>query len=338
LFHAANMEAIVKGQYLPPYWVATDPSNICNQACKYCNAAAFRKRSPGIMPGEHLLRLADFYRDWGIKSTVIEGGGEPLMGENVPQFLERLSRYDIQAGLVTNGSLMDEKYVTVLPNCARWVGLSVDAATSKTYRAIRGTDDFEQVIVNIKALCAHKKSLDVRMKLLIQPENYREIVEFVKIARDLGCTGAHIKPLTLENVEGAIQTPKMLPLDEINDLLARAREMQSETFDVDCITYKHDLQYKRIVKFSHCKCTPLGGVFAADGTFQLCYNMRGRKGMTLCNHYPHPWEVRRIWGTAHHKALVMSINPHDCMRCGLTQYNEIIENCIERDTLYRDFP
>jgi hypothetical protein len=53
---------------------------------------------------------------------------------------------------------------------------------------------------------------------------------------------------------------------------------------------------------------------------------------------PDPYEVKRIWGSAYHKTLVEAINPAECMRCGLTQYNEMIENCIERDNLFRNFP
>lgn len=338
LFHTANMEAIVSGHFLPPYWVATDPSNICNQACRYCNTAAFRRRVRATMPGEHLLKLADFYKDWGIKATIIEGGGEPLMGENVPDFFDKLYKYDIQAGLITNGSLLTENYAEILPFAARWVGISVDAATHETYKSIRGTNDFDLVISNIRRLCVNRGALDVRLKFLIQPENYLEIVSFVKLARDCGCSGAQIKPLTLEGVEGANVDERELPLPMINALMEEARLLQAPGFDVDCVTYKHDAQYKRIVKFSRCRCTPLGGVFGAAGTFWLCYNMRGRNGMALCSHMPDPWEVKRTWGTAHHKALINAINPAECMRCGLTQYNEMIENCIERDALYRNFP
>lgn len=339
LFHIANMEGIVDGEFFPPYWVSTDPSNACNQNCQYCNTSEHRKRTgAAVMPGAHLLRLADFYKDWGIQSTIIEGGGEPLMGECVPQFLERLHRYDIQVGLITNGSLMGPEYASILPHTARWIGLSVDAATKETYHAIRGTWDFDTVINNIRQLCANRGTLDVRMKFLIQSKNCHEIVDFVRLARELGCSGAHIKPLSMDNVEGKTPDTNTVSIDYVNEQLAEARAMQSDTFDVDCVTYKHDAKYQRIVKFKHCKCTPLGGVFGADGKFWLCYNMRGRDGMMLCNHMPDPYEVKRVWGTAYHKKLIDAIQPASCMRCGMTQYNEIIENCIEKDSLYRSFP
>jgi MoaA/NifB/PqqE/SkfB family radical SAM enzyme len=338
LFHIKEMEAIAAGQFLPPYWVATDPSNKCNQNCRYCNTSMFRRREVSVMPGHHLLRLADFYRDWGIKSTIIEGGGEPLMGENVPEFIKRLSMYDIQSGLITNGVFMGEEYAALLPECARWIGISFDASTPETYRLIRGTDHFWIVLDNIKRLCKNRGTLDVRMKFLIQPENYPEIISFVKLAKELGCSGAQVKPLSLEGVEGKAPDTRDIPLPMITALMEEARALQTPNFAVDCVTYKHDDNYKRIVKFKHCKCTPLGGVFAASGTFWLCYNMRGREGMALCRHMPDPWEVKRVWGTAYHKGLIETIDPAKCMRCGLTQYNEMIENCIEQDKLYRNFP
>ncbi len=337
LFHIDKMEAIVSGKFAPPYWVATDPSNVCNQNCRYCNTAEFRKKISAVMPGEHLLRLADFYRDWGIRSTIIEGGGEPLTGKMVPEFFEKLYKYDIETGLITNGVLLNKRYAEILPFAARFVGISFDSATAETYRAIRGIDNFDTVVRNVEDLCANRGALDVRMKFLIQPENYHEIVSFVKLARDCGCSGAQIKPLSLENVEGKDDS-RDLPIPMITALMQEARELQGPGFEVDCVTYKHDEKYKRIVKFKKCSCTPLGGVFGASGIFWLCFNMRGREGMALCKHMPDPYEVKRIWGTAYHKMLIENINPAECMRCGLTQYNEMIENCIQQDKLYRNFP
>jgi MoaA/NifB/PqqE/SkfB family radical SAM enzyme len=333
------MQSIITGNFLPPYWVSTDPSNACNQNCCYCNTSEHRRRTgAAIMPGEHLLKLANFYKDWGIKATIIEGGGEPLMGESVPQFIERLHKYDIESGLITNGSLMGEEYAEILPRCSRWVGVSVDAATPETYRAIRGVNLFDIVIKNISRLCKNRGNLDVRMKLLMHPQNISEIVPFVKLALDCGCSGAHIKPLTLENVEGKHTELQDIDISYVNEQLVIARQYQSSTFDVDCINYKHNERYQRIVRFEHCQCTPMGGVFGADGKFWLCYNMRGREGFYLCDHYPDPVEVKRIWGTEYHKLLVDKINPKNCMRCGLTQYNEIMEKCVQHDNLFRNFP
>jgi len=339
LLHEAHLSGCARNDFLPPYWVATDPSNQCNNNCIYCNARCFREKTKyATMSGEHLLALASLYRDWGIKATIIEGGGEPLAGERVTEFISQCYLYDIEVGLITNGSLMNEPYWDILPAYARFVGISMDAADEKIYREIRRADTFGVVVRNIEGLCKNKKRLDVRAKMLIQPLNYDKIYAFAKLAKEMGCDAAHIKPVSWEEVEGCESLDLSQYSDVINMQIEKAKELISDDFAVDIITYKHDLQYRKIVNFKHCLCTPIGGVFAADGNFYLCFNMRGRDGFKLCSHFPDANNVRRHWNTKRHKELIANIRPENCMRCGLIQYNEMIEKAIMQDKLFRNFP
>lgn len=339
LFHREHLEAISRDDFLPPYWVATDPSNACTDACIYCNARQYRESTDNcFMSRGHLLTLAEFYRDWGIQATIIEGGGEPLTNPELPDFLRRLDMYDIESGIITNGYKMKNEYTAILPEVARFVGISVDAAHRETYYKMRGVTHFEDVIGNIESLNKVRGDLDVRIKMLIHPYNYKEIYDFAKMARDLGCTGAHIKPIASEGVEGMGKIDFVPLMPEINTQIEAAKELETDTFSVDAVTYKFDQQYRKVVRFNKCRCTPLGGVFGADGWFHLCYNMRGRDGFRLVRHDPDPYAVKRIWNTKYHKTMIANIIPADCMRCGLTQYNEIIENCIQQDKMFRRFP
>jgi len=343
LAHKVNLDKIVDGNFMPPYCVCTDPSNKCNQNCVYCNSKCFNNNTKNVlMPKGHLLRLADFYKDWNIQSTIIEGGGEPLLNPEVYDFIKKLTKYDIEYGIITNGSMLGLNCNTdLIVNTARFIGISFDSACSETYKKIRGVDNFNIVCDNVeyinKKRIENNSTVDVNLKMLIHEYNYNEIYSFVKLCKELGCSGAHIKPVAFENVKGIQSFDLSLLIEKIKEQLEKTKELEDDNFSVYSIMYKFGDNLETVRKFSDCQCTPIGGVFSADGNFYLCFNMRGENGFVLESHYPDPNNIKRIWGGQHHKKLISQIDTKKCMRCGLTAYNEIIENCIKKDKLFWKF-
>ena len=335
LLHRDHFDGIVSGEFLPPYCVCTDPTNDCMQNCVYCNAKKYREAANRAMTLFHLLKLADFYKDWGIKSTIIEGGGEPLLNPHTTEFIDKCYIYDIETGLITNGVLLDG-YIVEIADKLRFIGVSFDAATPETYKRMRGFNSFKKVLRNIVMLNRKKTTLDVNLKMLIHEYNYKEIYDFAKLAKDSGCNGAHIKPVSFENLP-VKQFNLSDHIKEINEGIEKAKELEDDNFKVHAILYKFGEHLEHEVKFNKCNSTPIGGVFGADGNFWLCFNMRGKEGFLLGRHDPDPYNIKRLWGGTYHKALIDNINIKECMRCGLTAYNEIIENCIKKDKLFWKF-
>ena len=128
-----HFEGFAKQDFLPPLTVDTDPSNRCNFDCPWCNAFDNMAKKPNDLSKDHLFLLADFYAEWGVKSTCVAGGGEPLINKATPSFLERLSKNGLESGLITNGSLITDEIAEVIAKNCRWMGVSVDAGHSKTY-------------------------------------------------------------------------------------------------------------------------------------------------------------------------------------------------------------
>ena len=77
-------------------------------------------------------------------------------------------------------------------------------------------------------------------------------------------------------------------------------------------------------EFYRCLATPLGGVFKADGSFDLCCDARGK--FVLAKDYQ---ELLEVWGTKKHKELIKSINPKKCEGCAKTEINYILENVMQ---------
>ncbi|MBW3020339.1 radical SAM protein [Candidatus Woesearchaeota archaeon] len=76
--------------------------------------------------------------------------------------------------------------------------------------------------------------------------------------------------------------------------------------------------------FDRCLATPLGGVFKADGSFDLCCDARGK--YVLANNWD---ELLEIWGTEKHKELINTIIPKKCGGCAKLDLNFILQNIVQ---------
>lgn len=343
-----HLEGIVKGEFLPPITVNSDLTNECNYNCIWCNAFDYRQGEKHSLPKEHLIRLADFYKEWGVRSTCIAGGGEPLLNPGLNSFLKRLNENGIECGIVTNGSLMTEEHIDVIARTSRWCGFSMDAATPKTYVKVKGIYDegfFYKVIENIKTLTERVKGLKgacaVAFKFLLHPLNALEIFEAARFAKRLGVRDFHMRPVGWENIAITKDKPPISfehLVDDIDRQIEMAMELEDEGFHFYGVRHKFDPRLKRKVGFSRCWATPLLATFGANGKCHLCFDMRGRKDLVLSSHYPDQREILKVWGSRFHKELIAKIDPNTCPRCTFGPYNEIIEKVVIEDGMCHNFP
>jgi len=348
LFWKEHLQAIADGNFLPPVQVDTDPSNVCNLRCVWCNAQQLLEKDHTIMSEEHLLRLADFYAEWGVKSTCIAGGGEPLTNKALVPFLRRLHKNGIQTGIISNGTLLDEKIMDAVTDCCRWFGFSVDAGNKEAYNILKRPRDpemFDRVMHNMRELCrmrdAKNSSIDIAYKFLIHPENCLTILEACRRAKENGANDVQIRPVAWENVYA---TRDLAPLDftkrqnEAMRQVDEAMKLQTEKFRVFAVQHKFAENWQRTILFKKCRATPLLAVFSADGNCYMCFQHRGKQEAFLCKHFPDPAEVATYWGSEAHKAKIDAIDPEQCPRCAHGPHNEIIEKVIMQDDMCIAFP
>ncbi len=343
-----HLDGIAKQDFLPPVTVDTDPSNRCNYSCLWCNAFDYMQGKKHDIPEDHLIRLADFYAEWGVHSTCVAGGGEPLINPGTKKFLVALKDRNIQPGVITNGSLIDDEYVEILAKTCRWVGFSMDAATPDTYMKVKGIrtkDTFNKVIDNIKKLCDEVKRIgsgcDVCYKYLLHPYNSNEIYAAAQLAKSIGVKDFHMRPVGWDNItktsdKDSLDFEPILKI--IDEQVAMALELEDGNFNFYGVRHKFQPNMKRKVNFKRCWALPLLLTFGADGNCHLCFDVRGRKDLILCSHYPDPHEVLKHWNTERHKEMLRCIDVNKCPRCTFGIYNEIVEKVFLKDGMCRYFP
>lgn len=223
---------IKDGGKLPeaPSQVQVVLSDLCNQDCKFCayrmsaevtgtvgysSNQLFVGDSPlskyghsnpvRFMPTERALRLMDELKEAGVLAVQFTGGGEPTVHRDHEQVFMRALDNNLSCALVSNGvRWSDGLRSTILP-MFRWVRVSVDAGTPETYSRIRNCspDHWERALANVADLATQIK-LQGSLCLLgigwvVTPENWQEIVEGVRVAKETGA--AYVRMSAMFNPE-----------------------------------------------------------------------------------------------------------------------------------------
>jgi len=313
-----------------------------------CNAFEIMQGSQAMLSKDHILRLADFCAEWGVKSVCAGGGGEPLTNPFAKDLYYRLKKNGIGCAPVTNGSLLNDEIIEAMASTSRWIGISMDAGCNSTYMKVKGISNpkiFDITCNNIAKLTKRVRELgtecDVGYKFLLHPLNALEIFEAAKLAKFLDVHDFQLRPVGWDNV---LKTKNKTDIDfdnlfdEISSQIEDAMSLEDETFSVYGVRHKFQFNFQRKVEFKHCWASPISAsVFGADGDYTICLDMRGKKDFVLCRHYPNPYEVLKHWNSPQHIKMIQAIDPAKCPRCTIGPYHEVVEQVFIKDRMCRDF-
>lgn len=317
-------EAISKGYFLPPVEASLDPILACQLKCEHCNAHKYLEEGFDAhrIPDEKLFYIVEFLKSWGVKACCFGGGGEPTMHTGLEEAIKRCDT--MQSSMATNGILLNPSLMRTIANNCRWVGISVDAATSDTYQIGRNADYFDKVCSNIEELSHMKGKCDVAFKFLIFDYNQHEIFEACKLAKKLGVRDFHARPADLSHQGMGEFRDKAKPFD-INIVLEqfkKCHELEDENFRVFTVVHKFDKEFKPNKNFSQCYAAPCCIQICADQNIYLCPDQRYQEQYKLGRFN----DVLSVWGGDKHKELVFKTGKANCStRCTWSPYCEQIE-------------
>jgi len=167
-------------------------------------------------------------------SVALLSGGEPLLHPQWREIAATLRGAGIQLWLLTSGLSLAKHARPVAASFQR-LTVSLDGTNAATYRAIRGLDAFDVVCEGIRA--AVTAGLAPGLRVTVQKSNYRELPQFVRLARELGAREVSFLAVDVQNPHAfgrASGFPPGLVLDpsdlaELRQLLdAMEREFAAE--------------------------------------------------------------------------------------------------------------
>jgi MoaA/NifB/PqqE/SkfB family radical SAM enzyme len=165
-----------------------ETTNRCNLRCRMCGQSFFRGERVD-MPREAIAQIAPLFNF--MDDVSIFGYGEALLVDYIPDLLDAIPPH-VNSWLVTNGILLTpDRNRMLIEHGLKTLFVSIDAASSETYRFVRGADAYERVVAQVSDLQERKRALGsatprLTLTFVAMRRNIDELPAFVRLARRLG--------------------------------------------------------------------------------------------------------------------------------------------------------
>ena len=343
-----QMEAIPTGNFMPPVNIALDmiqgtaqKKKCAGLRCNFCMSNFEEQGKEASIPKVVLLEIPKFYHDWGVLSVCLAGHHSDQLTydhDAYAEFVRLLFRNDVEAGLVTNGILLNDALIQETTRYCAWTGFSVNAGTRETFAKQTGAkpEIFDRIIENIAETNEYcdefKLPHTTGYKMLITDENHLEIIDAIRLAKELGCRQIQIRPSELP-----IERSQKIDVKAVEEQLIDGLSLEVPgEFEVFGIREKFTPDFKKKPP-KRCIASPLGSTWMADGNIVICPDRRWSAhlpNMTLGNFITEGFEaVRRKWGGPEHKAMIAEANKQldKCIRCTAYSWHQLYEKFIASD-------
>lgn len=341
--HLKKIEELRNRKLIGPTQVQIDLTNKCNHKCPYCFYRCARNKylnatfnESDFIPTERMKELLKEFKDVRIPAVQYTGGGEPLAHPGFYKIIEETINNGIEYALVTNGALIDLKYLDLFKK-ATWIRVSVDAESADTYAKCHGTSpkDFLHIMNAINTLAVKCPDTVIGISFVVNPINWQEIKIATMRAKDLG----------VNNIRFSVAyTPRGIDLykdiwPDIEKLEHSAKSLGTKDFKVFNLISSHlenlDLKQKG---YSFCGYQHFTAVIGADMEVYPCctlkYNSLSCFGNLKDNSFSEIWTgpKRLQWLKKDHLKEVCDKNP-----CWMDKKNEFISYLLTQNPPHKNY-
>lgn len=129
----------------------------------------------------------------------IGSDGDPFASLVYRNFMRKTeSLNNLSYSILTNGLLIKKnffKFKHIINNLTT-IGFSVDGATKSTYEKLRKGGKFELMLDNLKWICDIKRNFQVELHCVVQKDNFKEIPQYIEMAKDIGVDRVWLNKIT----------------------------------------------------------------------------------------------------------------------------------------------
>jgi radical SAM protein with 4Fe4S-binding SPASM domain len=176
-----------------PVTITLEPTLACNSNCIMCNRNYNRmetKEAEGFLSWDTFNKIKPYFKY--ARSVLFGGFGEALLHPDYLAMLKEIKKSGTFVFFYTNGIAMKEDIGKKLVDIGMdRICISMGGASRGTYKKIRGTDSFEQVVENIKHIRDYKKKTGRKTPALFfnvvaMNSILHELEGLVELANELG--------------------------------------------------------------------------------------------------------------------------------------------------------
>lgn len=327
-----------------PLYFQLEPTTLCNLNCRMCSRN--KKIEKHIVPTIKHMSLAEFkkiFQEISPCRIQLSGQGEPAMNPDLIGMISFASKNGAKVSTISNFILPDEEYIeNLVKSGLNLLKVSVDAATRETYLKIRGVDEFDKVLNNIRLVNKKKKALGVkkpfiRLQFCMLKDNYRELTPLIRLAKDLEVDAIYFQALELTDFEehtdelmGDLKGEDLK--NQINTALEEAKALNVST-NLDDIAkdfedywrkyqWGKDKEHAQMLTTKQICLLPWFAIYiTVDGEVKPCCRF-SREAISFGNLFEKPFD--EIWNGARFRKFRQSI------KSGRLDYN-VCRDCVIKD-------
>ncbi len=208
-----------------------ETTNRCDSKCQTCIRTFRSLEPPADLTLEQVKAITEQFSV--LERVVLHGIGEPLLNREIFEIVAYLKTR--AATVLFNSdaiSLTATRALRLIQSGLDEYRVSLDAATRQTYRRLRGVDQFDRVVANVRRLVQLERGRSrsaprVSLWFTASRANLDELLAFVRLAADLGVDEVYVQRLvfnglglaTAENaLHGRLQRQEQEVLDQAQEL------------------------------------------------------------------------------------------------------------------------
>ena len=181
----------------------------CNMACAFCFATFQDVRAEalpkGHLPAEDSLRIVELLAEAGFEKINF-AGGEPTLCKWLGELIRAAKAAGMTTSVVTNGSFVNEGWVSTVEGSLDWLALSVDTVDREKAvrlgRATRGEPVSRDRYLGA-ASAVRAGGIRLKMNTVVTAVNWEEdLTEFVRALRPERWKIFQVLPVTGQNDDG----------------------------------------------------------------------------------------------------------------------------------------
>lgn len=323
LYNFGYMRRVVKGEMVIPPEIEIHPSSRCNKGCIFCIGDDERGVRGLLLERDIFIKIIEDMRAYNLKQgssdlhikrlrfTGIRG--EPLVNPATKEAMQKAIDYGFEVGLVTNGILLTDKVRQVIVN-GKFIQVSLNAATAETFSRESHVvaNIFEKTVTNIKELVRLKHemgtNLEIGLSFVITKENYKEIPEFVRMAKKLGVNYARFRAPE-GRITGTISTAQW---KEINAYLEELKKLEDNSFKILLTDATEKGVF--IPDFKSCPAHSLLGFVGPDHNIYPCTHVEHKAHSSFGSLRTRSFQD--IWEGKERRKFIQEFNPSEtCPSC-----------------------
>jgi Radical SAM superfamily. len=173
----------------------------CNIRCRMCE----EYRIPWEMPEKTMREIVSLFPY--LDDVLWQGGEVLILDYFLNTLLPEASKYpQLHQSIITNGLPITPDLADRLVSDNMELTFSIDGANKSSYETIRRGASFNRLTENVRLVGKLRekkkpKNMSLRMHSVIMKSSYRELTDFVTLAKDLGFDALHLMPIW-GNLEG----------------------------------------------------------------------------------------------------------------------------------------